>query len=445
MNELLQKGNSLLGERHNACVPRGTSNKGLLQSLAALSMSALFAMPAVAAGGPFAFVADSAVRIIDLRSNQTFPNMEWPNETISAFAMTKDGSKLYELYLGDEGVGVRNTATNKYGTPLIKKGVINVSPLVTVGGAALTPDERYFLVATGSEVVVIDTTTGTIVKRIDKALNVVNPADIKISPSGKDAYVTDQCGGIAVISLSSWNVSKTIDLAPGYLTQYATTGKCQNAVRPSFLEMDPVRPAAYVLDSAVGTVTKIDVSTGAVVAVINTNGKPRHIAINSSGDKAYVASDVSQIGVIDLNNYMTASPIQTDSPAIDLAAYQGGTIYGIFEKLPTNEQWLSSIDGAGTVTKRVPIVPGARRLWVGDLATDLATLFSGQGNPSVPVNQAGEQASSNGQAASTSDGGGGGGGCSVGHVTEATDPMLPVLALGAMVFLWSRRRSMKNL
>lgn len=435
MNELLQKGNSLLGGRHNAGVPRGTINKGLAQSLTALSMSALFAMPAVAAVGPFAFVADSAVRIIDLRSNQTFPNTEVPLDTVAAFSLNKAGTKLYELYSMDGGIGVRDIATNKYGSPIVKKGVLSVVAPTTGGGMALTPDDAYLLVATGSELDVISVETGTIVKRIDKTLNVINPVDVKMSPSGLQAYVSDQCGGVAVISLANWSVVKTIDLAPSYLNSYIVANKCQSAVRPASLDVHPGGAVAYVLDTASGAVSKVDVGTGAITSV-TVGGSPRRIVVNADGSKAYISfSDLPRVAVVDLKTFSAASPIQADAPAVDLAAYRDGTVYGAFDKQSNGEYWLSAIDAStGTLTKKVQLVPSIKRLFVGDLSTDLATLF----NPSSANSGTSPSASSQ---PSTSDGGGGGGGCSMGRVTGGVDPVLPFLALGALVFLGIRRRA----
>lgn len=434
MNDLLQKSDSLSAASRKKSVPRGTRRKGLAQSFAALSMSVLLATPAVAAVGPFAFVADSAVRIIDLRSNQTFANTEVPLDAVAAFSLNKAGTKLYELYSADGGVGVRDIATNKYGSPIVRKGVLSVMAAITGGGMALTPDDAYLLVATGSELDVISVDTGTIVKRIDKTLNVVNPVDVKIAPSGQQAYVSDQCGGLAVISLANWSVVKTIDLAPGYLNTYKVTNKCQTAVRPTALDVNPTSSSAYVLDVTSGVVSRVNVDSGAVSSV-TVGGSPRRIAVNADGSKAYVAfSDLPRVAVVDLMMFTAASSIQADAPAVDLVVYRDGTIYGAFDKQQSNgEYWLSAIDAStGALTKKVQLVPGIKRLFVADLSTDLASLFS-------PASAS--SGTSSGTSQPSAPGGGGGGGCSVGRVSGGVDPVLPVLALGAMVFLGVRRRA----
>lgn len=424
-------------EQNRKCkksVPRG---EHVLSRLSLAVAGLMFCASAHAAVGPFGFVADSSVRIVDLRTSQTFPNTVIPVASVDAMIVNKTGDRIFELYHGTGGIGVRDTTTNTYAAPLVSPGQLSIS--YSNGDMAQSVDGKYLLVATGNEVAVVDANTGTIVKRIGATFNVIHPVKVAVEASGKEAYVADDCGGLAVIDTATWNVTKTIDLAPGYIGYFQTSGQCQPNFRPTSVAV-AANGAVLVQNKVAGAIHKVDVKSGAIISTVNVGGNPRTFTLNADSTKAYVALlDVARIAVVDLGSFTVSYFVTTDSPAIDLSSYGDGTIYGVFDRQSNGQYWLASIDNTGAITKRIQTVPGAKRLLVTDLSTDLATVFNpiGQSNPITPTGNSQPSASGDG-------GGGGGGGCTVGAFNGGVDPLLPVLAAGAIAYLMTRRRAGDN-
>ena len=124
-----------------------------------------------------------------------------------------------------------------------------------------------------SVVVVYDTLTKDIVKRIDVG---IIPKIIAVSPDEKLVFVANwNSYDISVISTENYQVIKTIEVG----------------AIPRGVEFTPDGKYAYVCNFGGSTISKIDVVSLEVISTINNVGiSPRDMVISSKGDYAYYSA-----------------------------------------------------------------------------------------------------------------------------------------------------------
>ncbi len=158
-----------------------------------------------------------------------------------------------------------------------------VDQVMKVGGLpkslAITPDGRSVVVANWCswDLSVIDTAQGKPVAtvRLDKY-----PLGLAVSPDSRTVYV----------GLSGVNKLVTVDLGSvaGGVTQAQDFAKTD--ADPRDIAISPDGRYLYLVHNEAGTVTKLDSSSGAVVAQAKTNEQPRSLVISPDGSAVYVAN-----------------------------------------------------------------------------------------------------------------------------------------------------------
>lgn len=296
-----------------------------------LAIVAIFVVGAASAQSQYAYVAngDDTVSVVDTCTGTIIAPI--PVLAPGKIAITPDGSSAYVTTYPDDVV-VIDTSTN------------TVSATVPVGGGsqgiAITPDGSRAYVVTFPNILVINTSTNAVVDTItDQDFDSV--WDIAISPDGSRAYVTNDGGSgkLFVIDTSTnmriatvntggstgAGVAVTPDGTTVYMCDPATntvfavdTGT--HAVTPIPLSqltggwevaITPDGRFAYVTNSYIGcgnTVSVIDTSTNAEVAVVPVGDCPRGVAVAPNGRYAYVTNaDDNTVSVIDTSTLMVGT------------------------------------------------------------------------------------------------------------------------------------------
>jgi len=193
------------------------------------------------------------------------------------------------------------TATAPAGT------VGNVNVIVTAPSGSSSPDPASFYVYQGSWQAYISSLADAAVVPLNLSTNTfgasipvggLSLANAVITPDGRKVYVPVQSADMVVV----------IDVASNSVIASILVGS------PSGMAMAPDGSFVYVVDTGAGvnTITKIDVSTDMVVAIIPTGGigdDATDIAITPDGLLAYVInSDTQDLTVIDLTTDTVTIP-----------------------------------------------------------------------------------------------------------------------------------------
>ena len=174
------------------------------------------------------------------------------------------------------------------------------STISTVDSAA----KRLYL-SHGTEVVVIDTATNTIVGRIPDTPGVHG---IAIAPNGKGFITAGQENKVAIFDLKTMKVSMKVD-----------TG-----ANPDAIVYEPKHKEIYSLNHTGKSVTVIDADSGKVVTTIPLSGVAESGAADPDLGRVYVnIEDTSAVDVIDINtkkviaNWKVAPAEEPTGMAID--------------------------------------------------------------------------------------------------------------------------------
>ena len=218
---------------------------------------------------------------------------------------------IYVTNIGDGTVSVIDIA------------IRNVA-FITVGtapwGVAISPNGSFVYVANSdsSTVSVIDTSTRTVTDTITVGFN--GPSGVAISPDGSFVYVTnigDVPGTVSVINTTTGSVSPTP----------INVGR-----EPTEIVVSPDSAFVYVanfgVSGAAGTVSVIDIATGAVSNTITVGIYPRGVAISPNGAFVYVANsddDPGTVSVIDTaNKAVVGDPIGVGTNPVGVAISPDG-------------------------------------------------------------------------------------------------------------------------
>ncbi len=134
------------------------------------------------------------------------------------------------------------------------------------------PDRLWVVNQDKNSVTVLNTSTGSRIKQI----TVGNaPRSIAIASTG-EVWVTNKRGpNISIISPSSHTVTRTISMPLGS--------------QPHGIAASPTGGFIYVALEGAGRLLKLDATTYATVASLDVGPNPRHVSVNSDGNRAYVS------------------------------------------------------------------------------------------------------------------------------------------------------------
>ncbi len=229
-------------------------------------------------------------------------------------AMTPDGKEVYVVHEGLPVVSVLDTQTNDV-------DVIGISS--TASSVAVAPDgeKAYVTSYESGSLYVIDTVT----RRVDSIYVGSGIADLAITPNGTRVY------------LANFNSGRVLILE----TEGSTVldEQVQVGIAPNGLAITPDGSKVYVAN--------INSDAGAVVSVIDTvsnqvvetvsNGilpGPSSVEINSTGDRAYVASTPGSVSTIDT---------ESDTVIADPVVVAAG-VYGIDVTPDDKKAFVTSLD-----------------------------------------------------------------------------------------------------
>ena len=266
-----------------------------------------------------------------------------------AVAFTPNGAQAYVTNLDDRSVSVIAVATG------------TVSKSISVGnspsGVAFTPNgaQAYVTNLNNSSVSVIAVATGTVSKTIPVPLF---PGKVAITPDGAQAYVTAWGPYDSTNRTFNYGSVSVIDVATGAISR---TIPVKN--KPEGVAITPNGAQAYVTHNNGSTITVIDVATGTVSKNIPTNGSVLQVAFSPDGAQAYLTNNsVGSVSVINVatgtfsKNILLGSQVGAVAFAPDGAQAYATNISGS-ANVPGNS--VSVIDVAtGTVSKTIPVGNG---------------------------------------------------------------------------------------
>lgn len=251
-----------------------------------------------------------------------------------------DGVNTSPIVRGDIFTYTGNWAyeftTTAAGTARLASVPLSVSTTATLGATlgigpgdiAVTPDGRYAVIPTTSNLVdIVDLVTQTIVASIATP-GITNPQQVAISPDGLFAYIgSNDTAKVGIIDLTTFTLSPTIlsSVALAQVIALSTDGKtlyvaakgvsqpvyavniaAQTATPiavggngPTSMAVNPAGTKLYVTNSIVTSVTIFDIatSTSQTVSIPDT---PIFIAVNSTDTQALVATTSANLYTIDL-------------------------------------------------------------------------------------------------------------------------------------------------
>lgn len=281
-------------------------------------------------------------------------------------AVNPNGATVYVTNSVGNTVSVIDAAANKETAKITVGGV----PV----GVAFTPDGKkaYVTLADKSRVAVIDATTNT-VSSATIALTSNNPVGIVVNPAGTFAYVANygqgdykQVGTVSVIDT----------------TKDAEVAVIPVDIGPLGIATSPDGGKVYVSNYVSGTVSVIDAATNKVTAELLVGTGPLGISVDSNGTYAYVnnASGAS-VAVIDLaTNTLRASWVSGGTgPNYSAITSSAGLSVNLNQRGLTGSWYNASVSGQGLVLESSPDVGGAGhgRLFAGWFTYD-TTAAGGQ-------------------------------------------------------------------
>ena len=227
---------------------------------------------AITPNGRRAFVTfPYSVSMFDVASSQELGFGAYTNYQTQAIVASPDSKHVY--------------VSTAYEVLILQTGLNNIVDRITVSGGdtskhnphglAITPDGKTLLVADnrpGGAVAVVNIENRTIVASIGFAAN-ATPYGITTSPDGLLAYITVHgLNQVKVYSLETYTESRTFDVG----------------LDPTGLAILPDNSTLYVSNTADGTVSAIDLATGATLPVTVGTG-PKGVAVSPDGTRVYTA------------------------------------------------------------------------------------------------------------------------------------------------------------
>lgn len=194
----------------------------------------------------------------------------------------RDDGLTYFTEPYNNGVGVTGTATRAI------TGFIPTGPIPT--GIAFSPDGATAYVANQfGDVSIIDVATQAVVGSVA----VPNPLAVHTSPDGTQLFVATGSTAVYVVDLASRQITKVVQV--GYA--------------PNGFAVDPGGRILYVSSFLGGSVSEVDMFSGAVLRTFYVGGTPQELATNRRGTHLYVANEAGYMNDIDLTTGQLGQPI----------------------------------------------------------------------------------------------------------------------------------------
>jgi DNA-binding beta-propeller fold protein YncE len=242
-------------------------------------------------------------------------------------------------------------------------------------------------VANGTDVTPINTATNAAGTAIPVTTSPDTPDAIAFSPNGQTAYVVGFYGSLTPVDVAAAKAGASIGSADGDSDAIAIT---------------PSEQTAYVVNNLIGgTVTPIDLATGAVASSIHVGEAPDAIAITPNGQTAYVANyDVDSITPITLATGATGTPISVGGNPQALAITPNGqTLYVVENADPGNGVTPINI-ATGKAGPLIPIgnnfpeyiamAPDGQTAYVTDFDGTVVPFSTATNEPGTPITVGGQ-------------------------------------------------------
>jgi YVTN family beta-propeller protein len=235
-----------------------------------------------------------------------------PNEPGFSFeniVITPDGRTAYVL----ESANPSTLTPINLGTGKVGKSIVLGNVSLDPDTMAITPDGKtIYIVGYMGAVMVISTTTNEVERTIN--LGTGPTPSIAITPDGETVYVaSSNLGKVVPISTATNKAGKPIPVGTG----------------PDQIAITPDGKTAYVVNNNSNTVTPINTATNKAGKPIPVGSGPDQIAITPDGKTAYVTNQSSNnVTPIDTSTNTAGHPIAVGfSPASIIITPNGQTAY----------------------------------------------------------------------------------------------------------------------
>jgi YVTN family beta-propeller protein len=301
---------------------------------------------AIAGGGPFAYITNSAsnnVSVIDTVTNNVTATVDVGSLPFGV-AASPDGIKVYVANYLSNNVSVIDTATN------------TVTDTVNVGslpfGIAVNPQGTRVYVANylNNTVSVICTAADTVIATVDVGRG---PWEVAVSPDGKKVYVTN---------FNNNNIS-VIDTATNTVITSINVGSL-----PFGVAVNPDGKKVYVTNADSNTVSVIDTAMSTVIATVNVGIGPWGVAVCPDGSKVYVAnSDSNNVSVIDTTTNTVTATVNVGNLPCGIAVNPQGTKVYVANSNSNNVSVIDTATNTITATVNVGRLPVAFGQFIGPI------------------------------------------------------------------------------
>ncbi len=225
----------------------------------------LFSAKVIFGFSPHAYVTDqhgSSVQVLDLNAFTVQKIFGFENPRV--VKVSYDGR---EAYVGEAVGRIRVIDTI---THTILPVILNINNPLAI---AISPDNDFFAVVSNDETV-------SVVRISDFSVQTVltgftSPHDIKFSPNGMTAYVTNRGNGtVSVIRTSDWTITNTIS----------------GMKNPKGITLTNDGSFAYVTDTELGVLYQLKLSDNTLIATVQGFSGPEYLAMTPDDNFLYVSN-----------------------------------------------------------------------------------------------------------------------------------------------------------
>src|SRR5881628_1989534 len=207
-------------------------------------------------------------------------------DTPAAFGIAvRDDGLTYFTELFNGGVGITSTQTRTVDGFIHTGDIPTALALSPDGGAAYVTNQGshnvgVISVATAQQVATIFTPAG-------------NPSVVRVSPDGSRLFIA--------------TTSTTVYIVDTQTREFI--GSVQVGFVPNAFAVHPDGRIIYVSAAFGGTVTEVDMFTGAVLRTFSVGGVPQDMAVTRNGARLYVGNESGYLNEIDLQSGQQAASI----------------------------------------------------------------------------------------------------------------------------------------
>jgi YVTN family beta-propeller protein len=180
----------------------------------------------------------------------------------------------------------------------------------------VSPDGRYAVVSNygtrqepGNSLTVIDWQRREVVRVIDLGRN-SRPHGMAFLPNGSLAVTIEGANSLAIVDIPEGPVRRRISVGPGTAHMVAAS---------------PDGAVAWVTNIAAGTLEKVDVTAGEVVATIVTGGGAEGVAVTPDGTEVWVTNRAADtVSVVDATSLEIVATLASEGVPIRIAFMPDG-------------------------------------------------------------------------------------------------------------------------